>query len=126
MAILHALLRQYLFPGFLGVIEDEGDELFKGLLTLVFRPVGPRNAGAGPRGDSAAAEHGKEVAFEQQAQNEQEDNSADADMHAAEGQSETTASSAVVLVPPIFNVLTVAAWCPAHGCSFLANVVLLL
>src|SRR5271170_2110531 len=107
MMILRARLRgQMRRPGGLHIIEHERNELHGGLFRRILRGI--RLARFGLRRASAAAEQRKEIHFENETQDQQDDGAADADMKAAELKTAATAA----FIAAIFDVGTFAAGSP--------------
>ena len=105
-----SLLRKKVRPRFLRVVQNERDKLHERLLRGV--PRGIRPGGGRLRSDGAAsAEQSKEVCLEDEAENQQKDGAADADVHAAESK---TASATAGIVAPILDILALTAWRPSH------------
>src|ERR1700730_6412966 len=114
------LLRQNSRPGFLRVVQHEGNKLHQGFFRLIAcrgsaRRVRIAYPGRSGRSRSTAAiEKREEVCLEDEAEDEQDDGAADADVHAAKLKPAATASG---FVATIFNVRTIAAGSPLHGSS---------
>src|SRR5579864_3738268 len=107
MPIRHTLLRQYLGPGVLSIVQHKRNKfngwLFFGITGAVRLGHGVASAGA------ACIEQGKEVAFENKTKDQEDQESADANMPAAKSKSATTA-----FIPTILNIAADATWSPTH------------
>jgi hypothetical protein len=112
MPIVNSLWLEDLCPGILRVVQHKRDELHRSLFLGVAGGVRPGHRGA----CAATAQQRKEVPVKYQAEDEQNQHPADADMHAAKAESATTAAFA----PPIFNITACPARCPTHVNSFMA------
>lgn len=105
MWILDPTLLHDQCPGFLGIVEDEGDELHFGFFRrIVHRPrLRGGRAAAGP-----GIEQCEEIAFEDEAEHQQYQEAPDSD---AVPEAKTGAASAAI----IFKVFTTATGRPSHG-----------
>ena len=105
VAVGHALRRKNLAPGVLGVVQDESDEVDQRLFLLIARGIGLADSGAG-RAHGAVADQRQKVALENQAQDEQDNHAAQAEVNAAELKAAATPplssrrSSTSSLLPP--------------------------
>jgi hypothetical protein len=112
MGRLAGLLGKNLGPGVLRVVEDERDELHQRFLGFVASGIRPVDR-CGNRRSGASTQEGKEVLFEDKAQDEEDHHAAQSDVHASEAES-TSASAPIVLVSAIVNIVARPARCPAH------------
>src|SRR5207302_1246385 len=106
------LLRQQLFPGFLGVVENKRHKLHQWFFRFVARGVRPVNR-RGDRRACAASQQGEKILLEDQAQDEQHHHAAQSDMHPSEAEA-SSAPSTIVLISAILDIVACPAWCPAH------------
>jgi hypothetical protein len=106
------LLRKKVRPRFLRVVQNERDKLHERLLRGVPRGIRPGDGGWLRSDGAASAEQSKEVCLEDEAENQQKDGAADADMHAAESK---TASATAGIVASILDILALTAWRPSHN-----------
>src|SRR4051812_16113615 len=90
MAVGNSLLRQHLAPCVLSVVQDESDEIDQGLFLSVAGGIGLRDRGAA-RAHGAVADQRQEVALENQAEDEQDDDPAQAEVNASGAEAASTA-----------------------------------
>ena len=102
------MLRQNLAPCVLRVIQDEGDKVDQRLFLLVAGRIGLADRRCRVS-DGTVADERQEVAFENDAQDEQDDHAAQSEVNSSGLKAATTA-----FVAPIFNVVAASARCPAH------------
>src|SRR5262249_25062089 len=105
------LLRKYLRPGVLGIVEHERDELNKRPLSSITGWIGLACAHGWTA--ATASQKGEEVLLEDQAKDKQNDRTTDTDMHSTELKS----PAATGFIAAIFDVLTLTTGRPAHGFS---------
>src|SRR5271165_462188 len=113
MAIrLSGLLGKKGGPGFLGVVQDEGNKLDLGFFGFVAGGIGLADGGRS-WSRRTAPEQGEKVLVEDETQDQQDDGAADTDVHATKLKTAATVSAAR-FVAAVFNVLTLAARGPFH------------
>src|SRR4051812_15648780 len=102
MVLTLGLGRENLVPVFLRIVQDEGNEIDLGLFAGVARCIRLAHCCRRTTGEEL-----KEVLVEEEAQQPDDNRSADPEMHAA--QPETSAASAT-LIAAIFKVAAGTAW----------------
>src|SRR5882724_4876005 len=99
VAVGNALLRQDLAPGVLSVVQDERDEVDQGLFLRVAGGIGLRHRAAA-RVHGAVPYQRQEITFENQAENKQDDDTAQTEMDASGAE-----AASATFVAAIFNVV---------------------
>src|SRR5215469_14486792 len=97
-------------PGFLRVVEDERDELDEWLFGFVSCDIGFARYPGARRSRPSTGQKREEVSFEDQAENEKNDDTADPQPHSAKAKSSATAA----FVATILDIPTGSARCPTH------------
>jgi hypothetical protein len=110
-----AIAVDHFVPVVLRVVEHEGDELNFFLLGCVARRIGSAGRAAAGANGAGVEQRRNQVALEDEAEHEQHEYAADADVHAAETAATGEAAPAAV-VTTIFNIVAGAAWSPSHEC----------
>jgi hypothetical protein len=113
MAVIGAGQRQQAGPRLLHIVQDEGDELDFAITTspgIAVSGVSVRRRGR----SAAAGEQGKQIHFEDETQNDQQQRAADPQVNAAEAASAEakSAAAAFVFAAPVFDIGASPPGCP--------------
>src|SRR5882672_10265889 len=109
MLVRNPLTAQDLGPGLLCVVEHERNNLHERFFALISRRI--RLTCLHRTSDSAATHQRKKVTFEDQAQDQQDQKTANPKVHTAE-------ATASTFVSAVFKVIATPTWCPTHDSSF--------